>query len=149
MNKLELISEVLVDEITGFNKDVQLLIQTTDTLKSLNIKPDLSELRMITKDNLHDQRECYNKFNEVTKQSIIELTEIKTADTLLFKVLIIFFLSLSMILGGYSIYQHLSIKSLDENLNEVTKEKNTFKSFILESEQRKEKYLEWYNTDDK
>lgn len=143
MNKLELITEVLVDELKIFHKDVECLKQSTDSLKYLHIEPDTSRLTKVNRSYLKQLLEHQEKVNEANSHFLERLTNRKEKTTVFYKAIIIILAVAAISLSVQSLLINKKYSDLEQQSVQLENAKNRFQDFIVASSERKNTYLKW------
>lgn len=143
MNKLELITEVLVDELKTFHKDVETLNKSAERLRHLHIQPDISLLTKVNQSNLKQLIEHQEKVNEANSLFLEKLTTRKEKTTLFFKAIIVLLAVLAISLSVQSLWVNKKYIALKQDTVQLEIAKNRFQDFIVESSERKNTYLKW------
>lgn len=143
MNKLELISEVLVDELKKFERDIDSLKKCTKSLDKIQIKPDVSLLKNVYHSHLENLNIQYQHFHNQNQKSIEDLKKVKKENFIYYKVLIILLTVLAIISTTFNINNLNKLKVLENDVTELNRTRNIYQAFIIENDKRKEAYYKW------
>ncbi|WP_066219575.1 DUF6730 family protein [Formosa haliotis] len=99
MTKLEIISELLVEELHEFKNQAQRVEQASKTLKDVRIKADSSEIIMILKEFLKKQEHVQTLQKEQHKELLERLKNARIIPNWLLILVTVFFISLALIIG--------------------------------------------------
>lgn len=114
MNKLETITELLVNELTGFNEDVQLLKKELDRAEHVKVKFDVAPVEHFIKHlDSFQKRETQNREDYVSKLSRkIEDAKIYPKWAVITFIVSIVFSISSLLFGGYHYQNNDSVEKL-------------------------------------
>lgn len=145
MAKIEVLTELLVDELTEFKQDLKKLENLSKELKGVELNPDFSELKSIRKD-LYDEQTLL--LQKQVKQLKIFKENLNFKNTYS-KWLIGLLASVLLIFICFTAYAFSSVKTTKEEVETLRKEKeqivNHFSSFINSKKLINEAYSKWKN----
>ncbi|WP_038529985.1 DUF6730 family protein [Formosa agariphila] len=99
MTKLEIISELLVEELQEFKNQAQRVEQVSKTLKDVRIKADSTEIILILQEFIKKQEHVQTLQKEQHNELFIKLKNARVIPNWLLILVTVFFISLALIIG--------------------------------------------------
>lgn len=145
MAKIEVLTELLVEELSEFKQDLKKFEELSGKLDGMELKPNLSELQLIQDSFLDEQKVFFQnqvkQFSSFKKLHSLKNTYPKWLIGLLASVLIIFL--------SFTTYAFYSIKRSNQQVELLKTEKEQvihhFSSFIKSEPLISKNYSKWKN----